>query len=343
MDFARSISIPISDPSGAGEARRIAAQLARALNFEEAQAGKAGIVVTEAATNIIKHAQRGEVLLRPVEDSGIFGLEMLALNRGAGMHDVNQCVQDGFSTGGTAGNGLGAISRLSSVTDLYSRPDLGTVLFSQIWSTPSFQPGSAFEYGSVCLSMRGETACGDIWVTRGAPGRCWIMVADGLGHGPLAARASEEAARLFSASNLAGPAQFLNLAHGPLRSTRGASVGVAEVNPVENRLTFSGVGNIAGGILDGESSRSLISHNGTLGHELHRIQEFSYAWRRKALLVIHSDGLNTRWNLETYPGLRMRHPAVIAGILYRDFARERDDVTVVVLRERHQVNAKIQA
>ncbi|SAK57010.1 hypothetical protein AWB76_02388 [Caballeronia temeraria] len=49
---------------------------------------------------------------------------------------------------------------------------------------------------------------------------------------------------------------------------------------------------------------------------------------------MHSDGLNTRWELSRYPGLSMRHPSLIAAVLYRDHARGDDDVTVLVARER---------
>jgi hypothetical protein len=46
---------------------------------------------------------------------------------------------------------------------------------------------------------------------------------------------------------------------------------------------------------------------------------------------MHSDGLSARWDLRKNALLRSRHPAVIAGVLYRDHARPRDDATVVVL------------
>jgi hypothetical protein len=50
-------------------------------------------------------------------------------------------------------------------------------------------------------------------------------------------------------------------------------------------------------------------------------------------LVLHSDGLGTRWNLNAYPGLSAHHPSLIAGVLYRDFKRGTDDVTVLVAKE----------
>ena len=50
-------------------------------------------------------------------------------------------------------------------------------------------------------------------------------------------------------------------------------------------------------------------------------------------VVLHSDGLSSRWNLGTYPGLARRHPMLVAGVLYRDFGRRTDDAAVVVVRE----------
>ena len=40
------------------------------------------------------------------------------------------------------------------------------------------------------------------------------------------------------------------------------------------------------------------------------------------------------WSLDDYPGLAGRDPSLLAGVLYRDHDRGRDDVTVVALRER---------
>jgi hypothetical protein len=49
---------------------------------------------------------------------------------------------------------------------------------------------------------------------------------------------------------------------------------------------------------------------------------------------MHSDGLMTRWKLDYLPGLAMKDPSLIAAVLFRDFARDLDDVTVVVARQR---------
>jgi hypothetical protein len=128
-------------------------------------------------------------------------------------------------------------------------------------------------------------------------------------------------------------ADILAAAHDAMRHTRGAAIGIAEVRPARGELTFTGVGNIGGTVLSANAARSLVSHAGIVGHECRKIQTFPYRWTKGSVMVLHSDGLQTRWTLDRYPALRGRDPALIAAVLYRDFARGRDDVTVVVGRE----------
>jgi hypothetical protein len=96
-------------------------------------------------------------------------------------------------------------------------------------------------------------------------------------------------------------------------------------------VRYTGVGNISGVLAGGERSRGLASQNGTVGLQLRKVQAFDYEWPPRGLLVMHSDGISNRWQLDTYPGLAQRHPAVVAGVLWRDFGRGRDDATIVVV------------
>jgi hypothetical protein len=159
-----------------------------------------------------------------------------------------------------------------------------------------------------------------------------LLVADGLGHGPQAHAAAREAVRLFQESHRSGPAAVLEDLHAGLRVTRGAAVGIAGIDLARSVVRYAGVGNIGGTILSRGTTRSLVSHNGITGHAARRIAEFSYPFPDGALLVLHSDGLSGHWSLDPYPGLTERHPALVAGVLYRDFRRGRDDVAVVVAR-----------
>jgi serine phosphatase RsbU (regulator of sigma subunit) len=164
-------------------------------------------------------------------------------------------------------------------------------------------------------------------------GRRLILVVDGLGHGAAAAAAAREAQRVFREYCTSDPGEILDRTHGALRSTRGAAVAVAEIREDARELRYAGVGNIAAAaIAPNGVSQHLVSHNGTVGHVVRKIQEFTYPFAPGSLLVMHSDGLGTRWRLDPYPGIAARHPGLVAGVLYRDHKRGRDDVTVLATR-----------
>lgn len=332
------------EPSQVGEARRIAAALAGALGFSEVERGRVALVVTEAGNNLVRHATGGELLLRSLRDDP-GALEVLALDSGPGMADVSRCLQDGYSTGGTPGKGLGAISRLSDLFDLHSSPQIGSALLARIgrdrsaaatgdgWLSGDAARAPRMEVGIVCQPHPGEEVCGDAWTVEQETGRTLFMIADGLGHGATAADASREAVRIFRAESARAPGEILQRAHAALRHTRGAAMAIAELRHDAGEVRYAGIGNIGAVLVaPGGEVAHLVSHNGTVGHQVRKVQEFVYPWPQNGTLVMHSDGLSTQWRLDRCPGLASRHPGVIAGVLYRDFKRGRDDVTVLVTR-----------
>jgi len=330
--------VGIQEPTDAAEVRRTSAALAAGLAFDETSAANLGLVVTEAATNLLKHAGGGQVVLRSLESGDAVGVEMLALDKGPGIADPGRCFQDGYSTAGSSGTGLGAIARLSTVNAVYSRRGQGTVLMAQVWKKTRdgvmFTPPPRFHVGGVGVPIAGETECGDDWVFQEQARGARITMADGLGHGEAAAIAARAAIRTARERvNEPAPA-LMERIHGALRSTRGAAVAVAEIDPAAHVVRFVGVGNIAAIVLSPSGTmRRLVSMAGTAGLEVRKMVEFTYPWDSGSLLLMHSDGLHTQWSLDNYPGLIDRHPSLIAGVLYRDHARGRDDVTVVAVRE----------
>lgn len=330
-----SRSILMTDASQVGEARRLAAAAAARLGFGETQLGHLAIVVTELARNLVVHATGGELLVRPLDEGEEPGVEVLALDRGPGIPNTAESLRDGYSTAGTPGTGLGAVRRLSGLFGIHSLPGAGTAMLARVYrESPARARGGALsEIGAICLPMPGEEVSGDGFAVQHGAGRSTVLVADGIGHGPSAADAAEQAIAVFRRHADASPVDALGAIHAALRGTRGAAAAVAQLDPGEGRVRFAGVGNIAGVVLSAtDGPRHVVSHNGTVGHHAPRVQEFTYGWPPGALLVLHSDGLMTRWALDNYPGLTAQHPTVVAGVLYRDFARGRDDVTVVVAR-----------
>jgi len=326
-----NLVLPVHDSSQVGTARRAAITEAQRLGAADSETGKVALIVTELATNLARHAGGGELLVRSLPAPGA-ALEIVALDRGPGMANVEQALRDGYSTGGTNGVGLGAVQRIADRCEIFSAPDAGTAVLVRI-RLAGPPPASDVAVAGVSVAKPGEVVCGDAWSwTAGSEG--WsVMVADGLGHGPDAASAAAEAVRMFQRRAGEPAADILAAAHDAMRHTRGAAIGIAEVRPARGELTFTGVGNVGGTVLSADASRSLVSHAGIVGHECRKIQTFSYGWPEGSVMVLHSDGLQTRWTLDRYPSLRGRDPALIAAVLYRDFARGRDDVTVVAGRE----------
>lgn len=327
------IAVSVVESSQVGEARRQAAVLCKQLGFQETDQGKVGIIVTEIANNLVRYAEDGWLLLQPLTDRSL-GVEMLALDKGPGIQNLSDCMRDGYSTGGSRGSGLGAIQRIATVFDIYSTPQ-GTALLAQLWHPDAQQQTPVrFVAGQVGLPMAGQSVSGDTWAVAESDDRYLLMVADGLGHGPLAAEAAQAAKRVFHERSQDSPQAILEKAHRVLHSTRGAAVAVAEIQVESQAIHFAGIGNISAMVILPQAHYRMVSYNGTIGHEARKIASFQYPWCSGSTLIFHSDGVGTQWDLQKYPGLINKHPSLIAGVLYRDFGRGRDDATVLVVKDR---------
>jgi len=335
MPFRTAVSIPVTEPSQVGEARRTAVAAAQNLGFSEEATARVGIVATEVGGNLLKHARGGQVVVSPLDLTDEVGLEILALDQGRGIENIARALTDGYSTAGTSGTGLGACRRLASHFELHSSAGTGTAVLAQFWERPPPRMPWApeVEIGGLSLPHPGEECCGDRWTARLDAGRTLVLVADGLGHGRYAAEAAEGVIQVFKTHSRMRPGAILEAAHAAIRGTRGAAAAIAEIDHDAGQVRYAGIGNISGAIIVGDQRMNLVSHNGILGHQCRKVHEFVQPWPANAILVMHSDGLSTQWRLQDYAGLAARHPGLMAGVLYRDFARGRDDVTVVALRE----------
>jgi anti-sigma regulatory factor (Ser/Thr protein kinase) len=330
--------LEVSDLSHVGACRRAALGMAERWQFDETASGRVSLVATELATNLIRHAGGGELLIQPIEYDSEIQIELLSIDTGSGMIDVARCLQDGYSTAGTTGTGLGAVRRLSATFDVYSQSGVGSVVLSRVASTdasaPASLPSAPIRFGTLSIALRGEPECGDNWSIAQNNHRQSVLVIDGLGHGRLAAAAASAGTASFAKDPFAAPSEALRRLHESLLGTRGAAAACVALDQERGQARYAGVGNIAGVLAESGTQRGMVSHNGTLGLTLGRTQELDYGWSASTILILHSDGLSSRWSLAAYPELVAHHPAVIAAVLYRDQARGRDDATVVVVSRR---------
>ena len=347
IEMDKHVVVEITSTASADEARRISFEMARQASFDDSVADRAALIATEAATNILRYAEVGQILCRVVGGAEP-AVEIIALDDGPGIAHLSAAMRGGYSTSGAPGHGLRGMSRASNVFDIYSRPGQGTAILAQVWArslryyattrdyaSPRVKTGAISMAGSAAIkgSHSGERLMGEAWVTKHQASRSLIMIVSALGQGEVAARTAAEAARVINEVHRLSPAEILEIVHEALEGTRGASVAVAEIrlSNGSSEIRFAGVGNIAARVLTGGGYYHLGSLHGIIGYEA-EIEEFTYPWAAHSTLVMHSDGMSSSWNTEDYPGLLASHPELIAAVLHRDFGRGLDDATVVVAK-----------
>ena len=312
----------IDDSSKVGEARRAAQALAN-FEFNAEIAGKVTIAATELANNLLLHAGGGELLIQTLGEDDNAVIELLAIDRGPGMVNVDRCMEDGYSTAGTPGTGLGAIRRLATEFDIHSAPGEGTIVMAR------FGSGAGTKYGAINIAVEGEIDCGDAWCLKEDSRGFALFLVDGLGHGTFAAEAARAGVGAFAKEPFAEPQEVMARANKLMSKTRGGAAACARV--VGDKISYAGVGNIAGTLISSGKSQGMVSQNGTLGSYRRRGLQFEYARDPGARLIMYSDGISGRWELKNRADLLARHPAIIAAAIYRDHGRGRDDATVVVV------------
>jgi anti-sigma regulatory factor (Ser/Thr protein kinase) len=335
MDEHQHSKFLLPDRTYQGLVRSELRKLSELAGFTGHRLGEAEIIIAEITSNLVKHTEKGGEILARVFKTPVPGIEFVAVDRGPGMNKPAKMLEDGSSTSNTLGQGLGAISRLSGVFDLYSLPGWGTVLFSRIYlNKNAVLPQSRIEINAINVCKTNETLCGDQWWAESDGKKCRLAMIDGLGHGIFANRAAKDAVDAFRLGPQPAPVDQLRALHERLKKTRGAVITVAYLDMINQQLRYSGVGNITMKIVSSSSSKGCLSYNGIVGHIMpatlnnHSLQ----IDRRSDLIVMHSDGLSARWDLQKYPGIFQHHGMTICGVLYKDFDRNNDDSTVLVAK-----------
>ncbi len=329
--YFHSYIIPIDDPSRVGEARRLAFRLCAYFQWSEVRLGRVGIIVNELANNLLKYAVRGKVILRLFKQQEGEGLEVLSVDEGPGIREIGNVLVDGFTTGSTPGTGLGAVKRQSDIFDIYTLLNKGTTIVAGVYTQDVLQTAS-YRIGAISVPLAGEVVCGDAWAVREDPDGLSVIMVDGLGHGILANQAAVEAVNVFQAQKGMELGSLFLAVHDRLRSTRGGAVFLIEYRKGQD-VKYTGAGNIRAATLSVLKSKVMLSQNGTAGVQIKGCRVFSQEWE-EGVLILHSDGLLSRWDLSLYPGLLLRHPALVAATLHRDFSRGTDDATVVAIGRR---------
>jgi len=303
--------------------------------FSERKISEIDIVVAEIGTNLVNHGGGGEVLVKLVEDNGHQGIEILALDKGPGMADVSRMIIDGVSTKNTLGQGLGAIRRLSDNFQIYSQPNWGTVVLSRIFNEPLpiYSKKPAFEMSALLAPKPNEKYCGDGYYSSFGQDKLIVFLGDGLGHGfhaEAAVLAAIESLKTCSADNAVAIIRHI---HEHVRKTRGlvATVGVLDCR--SKIWSLCGVGNIHTKLTSHSNQYGYMPYNGIIGMNIpNSLKEREFPYEPGQYLLFCSDGIKSRVDLGRHPSIQRCDPAVIAAVVYNEFARHTDDTGIVVCK-----------
>lgn len=133
MDYP--LHIPVATLSDQERARREARRLATARGFARDEVEAVGLAASELASNLVRHATEGEIVLTGVDSLHGAGIQVESRDEGPGIPDVGSAMQDGFSTSGGLGSGLPGVQRLMDEFEISSAPK-GTRVIARKWPGP---------------------------------------------------------------------------------------------------------------------------------------------------------------------------------------------------------------
>lgn len=338
-----SRTVEVQHEAHIGFARRIAEGLAGELGFGRTAISEIGLAVTELATNLVKHhAENGRIISRIVENKDRKGIEIMAVDSGPGIPDVNLAMEDGHSTCGTMGTGLGAVNRLMDEFEVESGTmdtarvhpcEVGTRITCRKWrpreTSTTVNSTGLINFSVMSRPIIGEKCCGDAYFLKHYDNAYFVALLDGLGHGEKACIAAQTAVG-FIRDNYRKNMQFIfEGVHRVCKATRGVAMSAFRIDLDNKIFYYAGIGNIVTRVFHSPSRISPANFNGTLGLVFEKVRVFEYSWQG-GTVVAYTDGISSKWKLDDFPELRNKPPAKIASFLLKRLGRDADDATIIV-------------
>ncbi len=334
MVDATHVSYPANDRSYFSLIKKDIHRSALAVGLNESRINALDLIVAEMTSNLFKYSDGGEILMGVFTNGGSPYVELISIDHGPGMINPTRMMQDGVSTSNTLGVGLGSMKRLSDTFEIYSQHGWGTILLSRVFNTPEQAPlKDNVTIRPIVVAKPGETRSGDGLVYKKSSHGVKIMLADGLGHGPEANAAVNEAAAAFRVFPDVSPAATLRFIHQEIKKTRGAVINILAYEFASKTWISAGVGNIAARLVGPTAFRNHLSYNGIVGHNIpNTMTDQRYPGELYHQVILCSDGIKTRIDLAKYPNISRHDQAILAAAIYKDHARKTDDMSVVLAK-----------
>ncbi|MCE5250026.1 ATP-binding protein [bacterium] len=330
--------INISHSSEAAEARRITKTMALSIGFDEKVSEEIVIVISELAANLIKYARNGTLTLTPLDENGPPGIKIESRDTGPGIVDVEQAIGDGYSTAGSLGYGLGTVNRLMDEFNITS--DIGKNAGTYIVCTRRLKnenqsmKACPLDVGAATRMYPRMDVNGDAYVIKKWDENLLAGVIDGLGHGQFAHRASEKARQYVETHYDQSFEELFRGVERSCRATRGVVMALAKFDWGREKLTYASLGNIDVKFLGCAEPVNFVVRRGIIGLKSVKPVVTEHTWSVGSLMALYSDGIRSHWRWDDFPGLRAEPAATIAQNLLRSLARDNDDATIVIVKDR---------
>ena len=350
MEVARQniLSLHIDNESDVGVCRRKAVSLASQMGFDEVKTGEVAIMVTEMATNVIKHGGgKGKlVICQFCDEQNHNAMEIWCCDSGNGISDFKKVLKDGYTEKDSLGIGLGTIRRFSDEMEI--NPVLpGSFRDTFFSDSPTFKncirtikylpnkywmgTNKNLEIGAASRSKPGEMVNGDSYlVTHLGPGLSVAAVIDGLGHGSEANLASQLARGQIILKSEQPVGALMHHVHNALQGTRGSTIGLLRIDTEIKKISFSGIGNIEGFLFTPEGKKNFLSFGGIMGHNMRTPRIFDFDFNPGNIICMFSDGITSRWKFDEIDW--NENSQEIAENILTQFSRPNDDATVLIIR-----------
>jgi anti-sigma regulatory factor (Ser/Thr protein kinase) len=310
-------------------------KIAEDAGFISARLNEINIILAELTSNLQKYSTGGAEILTTISgtDENSF-LEIICMDNGPGIANLSKVLEDGYSSSSTIGHGLGSIKRLSDEFDIFSLQGWGTILLVRVYKTKNrIAQKSKIKFGALVVPKQGEKVSGDgsyiIYNKKGFK----VLVADGLGHGPDAAFAVQHAIHAFRICTESSAVENIRFINSSIKKTRGVVANVFIYDAMKKKWNICGVGNISTKLIGGILQKNYIPYNGIIGHNIpNSLNDVILDKDDYSQFIACSDGIRSRWDVVKFPTILKKDPVIIAAAIYKEYARQNDDMSVITCK-----------